>query len=80
MTSLIQYCTQNIWLCFIFWTAIYAGIYIIPLLAILLNFIYSFKSSRLTERQGRILKLLGGTFMVFFGLVMIFKPELLMFG
>ena len=80
MTSLIQYCTQNIWLCFVFWTAIYAAIYIIPLLVILLNFIYSFKSSRLTERQGRILKLVGGIFMVFFGLIMIFKPEFLMFG
>ena len=80
MTSLIQYCIQNIWLCFVFWTAIYAAIYIIPLLAILLNFIYSFKSSRLTEKQGRILKLVGGTFLLFFGLVMIFQPELLMFG
>ena len=80
MTSLIQYCTQNMWLCFVFWTAIYAAIYIIPLLVILLNFIYSFKSSRLTERQGRILKLVGGTFMLFFGLIMIFKPEFLMFG
>ncbi len=80
MTSLIQYCTQNIWLCYVFWTAIYAAIYIIPLLAILLNFIYSFKSSRLTEKQGRILKLVGGTFMLFFGLVMLFKPELLMYG
>jgi glutaredoxin len=80
MTSLIQYCTQNIWLCFVFWTAIYAAIYVIPLLAILLNFIYSFKSSRLTAKQGRILKLVGGTFMLFFGLIMIFKPEFLMFG
>ncbi len=80
MTSLIQYCTQNIWLCYAFWTAIYAAIYIVPLLAILLNFIYSFKSYRLTEKQGRILKLVGGTFMLFFGLVMIFKPEFLMFG
>jgi glutaredoxin len=80
MTSLVQYCTQNIWLCFVFWTAIYAAIYIIPLLAILLNFIYSFKSSRLTEKQGRILKLVGGTFMLFCGLIMIFKPEFLIFG
>ncbi len=80
MTALIQYCQENIWLCFAFWTGIYALIYIIPLLAILLNFIYSFKSSRLSERQGRILKLIGGTFMVFFGLMMIFKPEFLIFG
>ena len=80
MTSLIQYCTQNRWLCYVFWTAIYAAIYIIPLLAICLNFMYSFRSSRLTERQGRNLKLVGGIFMLFFGLVMIFKPDLLLFG
>ncbi len=80
MTTLIQYCQENVWLCFSFWTGIYALIYIIPLLAILFNFIYSFKSSRLTESQGRILKLIGGTFMLFFGLVMIFKPEFLTFG
>ncbi|OZH55572.1 glutaredoxin [Hydrocoleum sp. CS-953] len=80
MTTLIQYCQENVWLCFSFWTGIYALIYIIPLLAILLNFIYSFKSSRLSESQGRILKLIGGTFMLFFGLVMIFKPEFLTFG
>lgn len=79
MTSLVQYCTQNIWVCFVFWTAIYAAIYIIPLLVILVNFIYSFKSSRLTEKQGKSLKLLGGLFMVFFGLIMLLKPELLLF-
>ena len=80
MTTLIQYCEENVWLCYAFWTGIYALIYIIPLLAILFNFIYSFKSSRLNESQGRILKLIGGTFMLFFGLMMIFKPEFLIFG
>jgi len=44
------------------------------------NFIYSFKSARLTETQGRRLKLVAGLFMVFFGLVMIFQPNLLVFG
>jgi thiol-disulfide isomerase/thioredoxin len=80
MTTLIQYCQENIWFCFALWTGIYALIYIIPLLAILGNFIYSFKSSRLSEQQGRILKLVGGTFMLFFGLIMMFKPEFLVFG
>ncbi len=80
MTSLIQYCVSNRWLCSIFWTAIYAVIYIIPLVAILANFVYSFKSSRLSESQGKILKLTAGIFMLFFGLLMIFKPELLTFS
>ncbi|GAB4532259.1 MAG: hypothetical protein Tsb0014_16510 [Pleurocapsa sp.] len=80
MTSLLQYCTANRWWCSIFWTAIYAVIYIIPLMAILANFVYSFRSSRLSETQGKILKLTAGIFMLFFGMLMIFKPELLTFG
>ena len=80
MTSIIQYCSSNLWLCAAFWTAIYALIYIIPLVVILANFIYSFKSSRLSESQGKILKLTAGIFMLFFGLLMIFKPELLTFS
>jgi glutaredoxin len=80
MTSLINFCIENNWLCYGFWTAIYAAIYIIPLFVILFNFIYSFKSARLTEMQGRNLKLFGGMFMLFFGLIMIFKPEFLIFG
>jgi glutaredoxin len=80
LTSLLQYCRDGFWLCSYFWTGIYAAIYVIPLLAILGNFIYFFKSSRLTEQQGRLLKLVGGLFMLFFGLVMIFRPEFLSFG
>jgi glutaredoxin len=84
MTTLINYCAasspQTNWSCYITWTALYAIIYIIPLLLILGNFIYSFESSRFTESQGRRLKLVAGLFMVFFGMVMIFRPELLMFG
>ncbi len=80
MTSLLQYCDSNRWLCSIFWTGIYALIYIIPLMAILANFVYSFKSSRLSETQGKMLKLIAGIFMLFFGLLMIFKPELLSFS
>jgi thiol-disulfide isomerase/thioredoxin len=80
LTALVHYCQANFWLCAAFWTGIYAVIYILPLLAILGNFIYFFKSSRLTEKQGRILKLVSGLFMVFFGVIMIIRPELLQFG
>jgi len=59
---------------------LYAAIYVLPLFLILAGFIYSFQSARLTESQGRMLKLGGGVFMLFFGLIMIFKPQLLMFG
>ncbi len=64
----------------VFWTSVYAVVYIIPLMAILANFIYSFSSTRLTESQGRMLKLLGGVFMLIFGIIMIFIPELLTLG
>jgi hypothetical protein len=80
LTSLLQYCRDSFWFCSLFWTGIYAAIYIIPLLAILANFIYFFRSSRLTEGQGRLLKLVGGLIMIFFGLIMIFRPEFLSFG
>lgn len=62
-----------------FWTAIYAGVYVVPLLMILANFVYFFTSIRIGEETGRLLKLLAGSFMLFFGLVMIFKPTLLVF-
>ncbi|WP_163336870.1 glutaredoxin family protein [Desulfopila sp. IMCC35008] len=62
------------------WTAFYCLIYILPLLAILANFIYFFKSVRLSEQQGRLLKLTSGAFMLFFGILMIFKPEMLTFS
>lgn len=63
----------------VLWTAFYSVIYVIPLFAILLNFIYTFKSARLTEDQGRILKLAAGLFMIFFGMLMIFNPTMLNF-
>jgi len=83
MTTLVSYCTASgtsAALCYTAWTALYGAIYVLPLLLILGGFIYSFQSARLTENQGRILKLGGGLFMLFFGLVMIFRPQLLTFG
>lgn len=81
MTTLINYCDARSvapWLCYGSWTALYALIYILPLLLILTNFIYSFHSTRLSETQGRRLKLVAGVFMLFFGLVMLLRPELLL--
>jgi glutaredoxin/MFS family permease len=78
MTTLVNQCTTNVGFCYATWTALYAIIYILPLLAILVNFIYSFQSSRLNEDQGRILKLFSGVFMLLFGLIMLIKPQLLM--
>ena len=62
------------------WTGFYALVYIIPLLLILGNFIYLFSSVRISEEAGRRLKLFAGSFMLFFGLIMMFRPSLLSFG
>ncbi len=83
MTTLVNYCAASgtsAIVCYTGWTALYAAIYVVPLLLILAGFIYAFQSTRLTENQGRILKLGSGVFMLFFGLVMVFRPQLLMFG
>ncbi|WP_246199206.1 thioredoxin family protein [Sodalinema gerasimenkoae] len=79
-TRLFGVCQGGWNTCTLGWTAIYTVIYTIPLFGILLTFIVSFRSARVTESQGRVLKLLGGVFMLFFGLIMIFNPELLMMG
>jgi uncharacterized membrane protein HdeD (DUF308 family) len=82
MTTLVNRCSVASGgfklLCYGSWTGLYALIYVIPLGLILANFIYSFHSSRLSETQGRQLKLVGGLLMIFFGLVMLFKPDLLL--
>lgn len=62
------------------WTGFYALVYVIPLLLILGNFIYLFSSVRISEETGRRLKLAAGSFMLFFGIIMIFRPGLLNFG
>ena len=77
MATLIGKYGEIIGLQHIFWTIIYSVIYILPLFAILLNFVYTFKSTRLSEKQGRILKLIAGLFMLFFGLLMALKPTVL---
>ena len=59
--------------------AFYCTVYIIPLFAILGSFLYSFKSERMTETKGKILKLISGLVMLGLGLILLFKPELMVF-
>lgn len=84
MTVLFNYCQATMAnlpsVCYAGWTGFYALIYMIPLALILVSFIYSFASTRLTETQGRRLKLVSGLFMVFFGSLMLLQPQLLMLG
>ena len=59
------------------WLLAYNLIYILPLLAIVLAFTFTLGARKLTERQGRVLKLLAGSMMLGLGLIMLLAPELL---
>ncbi len=55
----------------------YNLVYVIPLLAIVILFGATFGKKKLTERQGRLLKLMSGVMMLELGGLLLFKPELL---
>jgi glutaredoxin len=57
--------------------ALYNVIYVLPLVAIVLVFSFTLGARKLTERQGRILKLLSGLMMLGLGAVMLLAPEML---
>jgi cytochrome c biogenesis protein CcdA/thiol-disulfide isomerase/thioredoxin len=57
--------------------ALYMLIYQIDELAIFMFAVFSLKASRLEEKHGRILKLVGGTLMLTLAGVMIFNPNLM---
>ena len=54
---------------------LYNLVYVLPLLAIVLAFTLTLGASKLTERQGRVLKLLSGLMMLGFGRVMLVAPD-----
>lgn len=56
------------------WLLLYNLIYVLPLLAIVLAFTFTLGARKLSEHQGRVLKLLSGTMMLGLGLVMLFAP------
>jgi hypothetical protein len=57
------------------WLAFYNLIYIVPLTLIVLAFVGTLAAHKLTEREGRLLKLMSGTMMLQLGLVLAFRPE-----
>ena len=52
-------------------------IYVIPLLAIVVVFVKTMGARKLSESEGRILKLVSGFMMLGFGLMLLFAPQLL---
>lgn len=55
--------------------ALYNLIYVLPLLAIVLVFTLTLGARKLSERQGRVLKLLSGVMMLGLGLTMLVAPD-----
>jgi hypothetical protein len=60
--------------------AVYNLIYVVPLALIVGVFAYTLGGRKLSEKQGRVLKLVSGALMLGLGLVMLFAPELLTFA
>lgn len=56
------------------WLALYNAIYIVPLLLIVLAFVGTLAAHKLSEREGRLLKLISGVMMFQLGLVLTFFP------
>jgi len=57
------------------WLAVYNVIYVIPLLAIVIVFVKTMGARKLTESEGRILKLVSGFMMLGFGLMLLAAPQ-----
>ena len=56
---------------------LYNLIYVIPLMIIVIIFSYTLGTYKLSEQQGRFLKLLSGLMMLGLGLVMLLAPNVL---
>ncbi|MEN6584522.1 MAG: hypothetical protein ABFE02_00535 [Sulfuricella sp.] len=55
--------------------ALYNLVYVVPLALIVLAFVRSMGARKLTEREGRLLKLLSGAMMLELGLLLLIAPE-----
>jgi cytochrome c biogenesis protein CcdA len=56
---------------------VYNLIYVLPLIAIVAVFAWTLGARKLSERQGRLLKLISGLMMLGLGLVLLIDPEVL---
>jgi len=60
--------------------ALYNLVYVIPLAVIVAVFAWTMGGRKFSEKEGRILKLIGGVLMAALGIVLLVKPELVFFG
>ena len=59
------------------WLALYNVIYVLPLAAIVAVFVRTMGARRLSEREGRVLKLVSGYMMLGLGALLLIAPQLL---
>lgn len=59
------------------WLGLYVAVYVLPMAAIVAGFVATLGRRKLTEREGRLLRLLSGTMMGALGLVLLAAPALL---
>ena len=59
------------------WLALYNVIYILPLLAITLVFTFTLGARKLSEGEGRLLKLVSGLMMLALGVLLVLRPDAL---
>jgi len=59
------------------WLALYNLVYVLPLLMIVLAFVGTLSAPKLSEREGRLLKLLSGTMMLELGILLVLAPAAL---
>ncbi len=57
--------------------ALYNVVYVIPLMTIVGVFVWTLGSRKLSENEGKFLKLMSGTMMLGLGLLLLLKPDLL---
>jgi len=58
--------------------AVYNAAYVIPLAIIVSLFVFTMGRYKMTETHGKVLKGISGVLMFILGLLMIFKPEIMM--
>jgi len=58
----------------------YNLVYVLPLLVIIMLFIYTFRARQITQRQMEIIKFIGGIIMILLGIVLLVNPGLIGLG
>jgi len=58
----------------------YNLVYVLPLIVIIMIFIYTFRARQITQRQMEIIKFIGGIIMILLGIVLLVNPGLIGLG